>query len=164
MIEYDLNEHNCDNIDNKLIINGEEYDLNEYKFEIMNKKIFIMIKEYEIKKEELLSIDLTHSQILYASIDNKEVPLAYKAILDKILIEFTAKKLKEVSLFKHTIKDGRYCQSGYYYLEKINISYRGLRANHIKKEILNLMEYLHVKFEIKIKLKNGKIVKLNIHK
>ena len=32
------------------------------------------------------------------------------------------------------------------------------------KEILNLMEYLNVKFEIKIKLKNGKIVKLNIHK
>jgi hypothetical protein len=98
------------------------------------------------------------------SIDNKEVQLDYKAILDRILIEFTAKKLKEISLYKHIIKDGRYCLSGYYYLEKINISYRGLRANDIKKEILNLMEYLNVKFEIKIKLKNGKIVKLNIHK
>ena len=67
---YNLNDYNCENINNKIKIKKKEtieeydYDLNYYKFEILDNIIKIKINENEITKEELLKTDLTYSNIL----------------------------------------------------------------------------------------------------
>ena len=107
----------------------------------------------------MLRTNLTDSKIIEASYENGILPLTYKGILDNILPEFTAKKLKEISLHKSRIIDGEYTDNGYYYLEKINISYPGLCANDVMKEILNLLGYLSFNFQLTIKLKDGRYLK-----
>jgi hypothetical protein len=136
-----------------------KYDLNYFEYEIINNNIIIKSKEYEIDNEELLSIDLTNSYIIKAINDKGRLPLTYKGILDKFLIEFSAKKLKEISLFESRIIDGEYSVKGYNYLEKINISYPDLCANKCIKEILNLINYLNNNFELIIRLNDGKYIK-----
>jgi hypothetical protein len=168
---YNLNDYNCENINNKIKIKKKEtieeydYDLNYYKFEIIDNIIKIKINENEITKEELLKTDLTYSNILEALYDIEYFPLNYKGILDKLLIKFSAKKLKKISLFNSRIRDGECFQIGYY-IETINITYPKLSTNDIKKEILNLIYHLNIDFQIRIKLKNEKIIKfkLNNHK
>jgi len=136
-----------------------KYDLTYFKYEIKDNCIIIKTKEYEIDNDELLRTDLTNSYIIYAINDNGKLPLSYKGILDKLLIDFSAKKLKEISLFKSRIIDGEFTDNGYYYLEKINISYKELSINDCMKEILNLLNYLCMNFQIKIMLYDGKYLK-----
>jgi len=136
-----------------------KYDLTYFEYEIKDNNIIIKTKEYEINNEELLRIDLTNSYLIKAFNDNGRLPLTYKGILDKILIEFKAKKLKEISLFKSRIIDGEYTDKGYYYLEDINISYQELSNNDCMKEILNLLNHLTINFQIKILLNDGKYLK-----
>ena len=64
--------------------------------------------------------------------------------------------MKQIS--KYPIIDGEFLENGYYYIERLNISYKGLCANNCKKEILNLLEHTGDTFEIKIKLSNGRII------
>jgi len=134
------------------------YNLDNYDYEIINNNLIIKTKEYEISKEDLLNTDLNKSTIKNFIENNEIFPLSYKGILRRLLIKFSAKKLKEISLFKLLIKDGEIKNNGYFYLEKINISYHGLCNNDCIKEIINLIEYLDIKFEIKIKLSNGIIL------
>lgn len=136
-----------------------KYDLTYFTYEIKDDNIIIKTKEYEIDNEELLRTDLTNSYIINAINDKGRLPLNYKGILDKILIEFTAKKLKEISLFNSRIIDGEFTNKGYYYLEDINISYPELSSNDCMKEILNLLNYLRCNFQIKIRLNDGKYLK-----
>lgn len=136
-----------------------KYDLTYFTYEIKDDNIIIKTKEYEIDNEELLRTDLTNSYIINAINDKGRLPLNYKGILDKILIEFTAKKLKEISLFNSRIIDGEFTNKGYYYLEDINISYQELSSNDCMKEILNLLNYLRCNFQIKIRLNDGKYLK-----
>jgi hypothetical protein len=164
-MEYDLDSYECDIIDNEIIIKKKEteeifkYTLINYNSNILENKIKLKIKEYLYSKEQLLKTDLTKTSILKIKIDDDDLYLeTYKEILDNILIKFSAKKLKNISLFKSRIRDGEGIQS-LYYLEKINISYPYLCANDCKKEILNLIYHIPNTFEINIRLKNGKIVK-----
>jgi hypothetical protein len=136
-----------------------KYDLTYFKYEIKDNKIIIRTKVYEIDNEELLRTDLTNSYIMNAFNNNGRLPLNYKGILNKLLIEFTAKKLKEISLFKSKIIDGEYTDKGYYYLEDINISYQELSTNDYMKEILNLLNHLKSNFQIQILLNDGKYLK-----
>jgi|LakMenEpi03Aug12_release.lakeMendotaPanAssembly.Ray.scaffolds.fasta_scaffold385792_2 hypothetical protein len=166
-MEYDLDLFDCDIINNEIIIKKKgtdeifKYDLINYNSNILENKIKLKIKELFLNKEQLLKTDLTKTSILKIKIDDEELYLeTFKDILDTILIKFSAKKLKNISLFKSRIRDGEGIQS-LYYIEKINISYPYLCANDCKREILNLIYYLDNKFEIEIRLKNGKIVKFN---
>ena len=136
-----------------------KYDLTYFTYVIKDNKIIIKTKEYEIDNDELLITDLTNSYIMNAFDDNGKLPLSYKGILDKFLIEFTAKKLKEISLYKSRIIDGEFTDKGYYYLEDINISYQELSNNDCMKEILNLLNHLTINFQIKILLNDGKYLK-----
>jgi hypothetical protein len=136
-----------------------KYDLSYFNYEIIDNNIIIKTKEFEISNEDLLKIDLTNSYILNAVNDNGKLPKTYKELLDKLLIEFSAKKLKEISLLKNKIKDGEFFEDGYYYIEKINISYVKLSVNDCKKEILNLIEHLKSNFLLIIKLNDGKCIK-----
>jgi len=164
-MEYDLDSYDCDIIDNELIVKKKEtdeifkYNLINYNSNILENKIKLIIKEYFLNKEDLLKTDLTKTSILNIKIDDEDLYLeTYKEILDTILIKFSAKKLKNISLFKSRIRDGEGIQT-LYYLEKINISYPYLCANDCKKEILNLIYHIDITFEINIRLKNGKFVK-----
>ena len=166
-MEYDLDLFDCDIINNEIIIKKKgtdeifKYDLINYNSNILENKIKLKIKELFLNKEQLLKTDLTKTSILKIKIDDEELYLeTFKEILDTILIKFSAKKLKNISLFKSIIRDGEGIQS-LYYIEKINISYPYLCANDCKREILNLIYYLDNKFEIEIRLKNGKNVKFN---
>jgi hypothetical protein len=166
-MEYDLDLFDCDIINNEIIIKKKgtneifKYDLINYNSNILENKIKLKIKELFLNKEQLLKTDLTKTSILKIKIDDEELYLeTFKEILDTILIKFSAKKLKNISLFKSRIRDGEGIQS-LYYIEKINISYPYLCANDCKREILNLIYYLDNKFEIEIRLKNGKNVKFN---
>jgi hypothetical protein len=166
-MEYDLDLFDCDIINNEIIIKKKgtdeifKYDLINYNSNILENKIKLKIKELFLNKEQLLKTDLTKTSILKIKIDDEELYLeTFKDILDTILIKFSAKKLKNISLFKSRIRDGEGIQS-LYYIEKINISYPYLCANDCKREILNLIYYLDNKFEIEIRLKNGKNVKFN---
>ena len=134
------------------------YDLDDFEFEVINNTIKIKRKEIEISEELLFRTDLTYSTILSAKCNDDIYPTSYKGILDILLCNFTAKKLKEISLFTSRIKDGEYPYDGHYYLEELNISYIGLSSNDSKKEILNLLNHLNYKFELKIKLNNNKII------
>jgi hypothetical protein len=136
-----------------------KYDLTYFKYEINDNKIIIRTKVYEMNNEELLTTDLTNSYIMNAYNNNGRLPLNYKGILNKLLIEFTAKKLKEISLFKSKIIDGEFTDKGYYYIEDINISYQELSTNDYMKEILNLLNYLKCNFQIQIILNDGKYLK-----
>ena len=136
-----------------------KYDLDYFNYEIIGNNIIIKTKEFEISKQDLLSIDLTHSQIINAFNDNGKLSLTYKGILDKLLQEFSAKKLKEYSVNSSRIIDGEYTDKGYYYLEKINISYPPLSANDCKKEIINLIYILDMSFQLKIRLNDGRYIK-----
>ena len=136
-----------------------KYDLTYFKYEIKDNKIIIKTKEYEIDNDELLRTDLTNSYIINAFNDNEKLHKSYKGILNNFLIEFTAKKLKEISLFKSKIIDGEFTDKGYYYLEDINISYQELSNNDCMKEILNLLNHLTINFQIKIMLNDGKYIK-----
>ncbi len=136
-----------------------KYDLDYFNYEIINNKIIIKTKEYEITNNELLKTDLTNSYILNAINDNGRLPKTYKGLIDKLLIEFSAKKLKEISLFKNEIKDGECLDDGYYYIEKNNISYLNLSINDCKKEILNLINHLNSNFLLIIRLNDCKCIK-----
>ena len=85
--------------------------------------------------------------------------MSYKGILDNILIEFSAKKLKQISIFRQRIIDGENTDKSGYYLEKINITYPTLCANDCKREILNLISYLNINFQIIIKLFDCRYIK-----
>lgn len=131
------------------------YSKNDYEIIEIDNQIIIKFKT-EINRIELLELDLTYS-IIISAINNDEIyPNSYKGILDKILCKFTAKRLKQIS--KYPIIDGEFLENGYYYIERLNISYKGLCANDCKKEILNLLEHTGDTFEIKIKLSNGRII------
>jgi len=131
------------------------YSKNDYEIIETDNQIIIKFKT-EINRIDLLELDLTHSTII-SVVNNDEIyPNSYKGILDKILCKFTAKRLKQIS--KHPIIDGEFVENGYYYIENLNISYRGLCANDCKKEILNLLEHTGDTFEIKIRLCNGRII------
>jgi hypothetical protein len=134
------------------------YDLNLYNYEIVNDIIIIKKKEVELTKEDFLNTDLTYSTIISANMNNDYLPLSYKGIVEKLLVRFSARRLKNISLFKTRIKDGEFYDNGYYYIEELNISYFGLSSNDCKKEIINLIYNLDVNFEIKIKLINGTII------
>ena len=73
-----------------------KYDLTYFKYEIKDNKIIIKTKEYEIDNDELLRTDLTNSYIMNVFNDNGKLHKSYKGILNNFLIEFTAKKLKEI--------------------------------------------------------------------
>ena len=134
------------------------YDLDDFEYEVIDNTIKIKRKETEISEELLFRTDLTYSIILSAKCNGDIYPTSYKGILDILLCNFTAKKLKEISLFTSRIKDGEYPYDGHYYLEELNISYIGLSSNDSKKEIINLLNHLNYKFELKIKLNNNKII------
>lgn len=135
-----------------------QYDLNLYNYEIINNNIIIKRRDIELSREDFINTDLTYSTIIYANINNENLPLSYKGILNKLFLKFTARTLKSISLFGIRIKDGEYYDNGYYYIEQLNISYFGLSANDSKKEIINLIYNLDINFEIKIKLINGTII------
>jgi hypothetical protein len=137
-----------------------KFDLDIFTYKIINNQIIINLKENDITKDELLNTDLTYSSILDVTINNEICDIkSYKGILDYLLCNFTAKKLKEISIFKHLILDGEHHKNGYYYLELPNISFVVLSSNASCKEIINLISHLNIKFYIKIKLVNGNIVK-----
>lgn len=119
--------------------------------------------EKKINKDELLKLNLTYSSILSAKIGDEILPYSYKEILDKLILKFTANKLKRVSLFANNIKDGEFREedNNYYYIEELNISYCVLSSNDSIKEILNLLYHLNMSFEIKIKLMDKIIVEYN---
>ncbi len=134
------------------------YDLDDFDYEISNNTLIVKRKEIEVSEEVLFRTDLTYSTILSAKYNDNIYPTSYKGILDRLLCNFTAKKLKEISLFTSRIKDGEYPYNGHYYIEELNISYVGLSSNDSKKEILNLLNHLNCNFELKIKLDNNKII------
>jgi len=134
------------------------YDLDDFNYEVIDNTLIVKRKEIEISEELLFRTDLTYSTILSAKYNDDIYPTSYKGILDKLLCYFTAKKLKEISLFTSRIKDGEYPYDGHYYIEKLNISYVGLSSNDSKKEILNLLKHLDCEFELKIKLNNNRII------
>lgn len=136
-----------------------QYDLNLYDYEIINNNLIIKKKEVELNREEFLNADLTHSTIIYVKLDNDDnLPLSYKGILNKIMRRLTARRFKNISLFRTRIRDGEYHDNGYYYIEELNISYIGLSANDCKREIINIIDNLDINFEIKIYHNNRIII------
>ncbi len=142
-------------------MNEISYTLDDFDYEISNNTLIVKRKEIEVSADLLSKTDLTYSIILSATTNEGIYPTSYKGILDILLCNFTAKKLKEISLFTSKIKDGEYEYDGYYYLEKLNISYITLSSNDSKKEILNLLNHLDIKMELKIKLNNNRIIIFN---
>jgi len=98
-----------------------EYNLTDYDYEIINGKIKIKTKIYEYNINELLIEELTDSSIIKATNNNGNLTLSYKGLLDNILCEFTAKKLKEKSIYKNRIIDGIYTYKGYHILHYVLI-------------------------------------------
>lgn len=133
-----------------------KFDLNNYIYEIIDNILII-------NKQDLINYDLTNSKILDIKFNNENYPVTYRGIICKLLCEFTAKELKQISINKYRIKDGEYSEKGYYYIEKINISYPPLCSNECIREILNLIDNLKNKdFYIKIKLQNNLIIFVSI--
>jgi len=117
--------------------------------------------ERNLTKDELLKLDLTYSSILSAKIGDEILPYSYKEILDKLILKFTIKKFKKVSLFANNKIEGEDINNIYYYIEKFNIYYKVLSSNDSIKEILNLVYHLKMAFEIKIKLMDCITVEYN---
>jgi hypothetical protein len=164
-MEYDLIEYDCDIINNEIIFKNKDskeefrYELISYNSMIKENKIRLFLKEYEIMKDQLLKTDLSNSKILEVIINNDKYHFtSFKELNEELLSRHSVKKLKKISLYKNRIKDGDGIHS-LYYIEKMNISYPNLCVNDYKKEILNLIEHLDMTIQLKIKLKNGKIIK-----
>ena len=136
-----------------------EYNLDEFMYVIVDNCLIINKREVQVSRKGLLNTNLTDTTILEVKAENESYPLSYKGILNKLLCKFTARVLKEISIFRNRIKDGEYFRDGYYYLENINISYCELCADDCKREILNLLEHLNLDFYMKIRLSNGSIIK-----
>lgn len=136
------------------------YNLHNFDYEIVNNNLIVKRKEVYVSKDELLRTNLSSSIILSAFSNTESFPLSYRGILKELLLKFTAKKLKELVIYRDRIKDGEIDYNGYYYIEKLNISYKDflMNFNDNIKEILNLLNHLKINFELKIKLCDGKII------
>ena len=136
------------------------YNLHNFDYEIVNNNLIVKRKEVYVSKDELLRTNLSSSIILSAFSNTESFPLSYRGILKELLLKFTAKKLKELVIYRDRIKDGEIDYNGYYYIEKLNISYKDflMNFNDNVKEILNLLNHLKINFELKIKLYDGKII------
>ena len=136
-----------------------EYNLDDYEYVIVDNCLIINRREVQVSREELLNTSLAYSTILEVNSGNESYPSSYKGILDKILVKFTARRLKDISIFRNRIKDGECLTDGYHYLENINISYCGLCADDCKRELLNLLNHLNIDFYMRIRLNNGNIIR-----
>lgn len=136
-----------------------KFNLAEYNYEIVNNQIIIRKKIMNIS--DLLELDLTNSYFLIAKYNNKALPITHKGILETFMSEFTAKELKKVVDGSLVILDGEVEESGYCYIEKLNISYYDMSSvNDIWKIIKILLEKLKKNYEFKIKLNDDRIVEI----
>jgi len=62
-----------------------EYNLDEFMYEIVDNRLIINKREVQVSRQELLNTNLTYSTILEVKSENKNYPLSYKEILDKLL-------------------------------------------------------------------------------
>jgi len=135
-----------------------KFDLAEYNYEIINNQIIIKKKIMNIS--DLLEVDLTNSYFLIAKYNNIALPITHKEIVETFMSEFTAKELKNVVDGSLVILDGEVEESGYCYIEKLNISYYAMSANESWKIIKILLENLTKKYEFKIKLNDDRIIEI----
>jgi hypothetical protein len=139
-----------------------KFDLDKYDYKIENNEMIII--EKKIKNiNDLLELDLTGSSIMSATYDNQSLPHNHNGINKHLCSEHTAKELKDLYAnkgYSRSFYDGNIKKSGYYYIEKNNISYYRMSANETWKNIKILLENLTKNYEFKIKLNDDRIVEI----
>lgn len=99
-------------------------------------------------------VSLTHSKVLFASIDGEPMYKAnWNAVLDRLhtiarerLGSFAALRAESGA----NLKEGRFTNDGYRYLPEIDLSIQGVESNLAWSHSLNLARRLNIPIEVKL--------------
>lgn len=113
-----------------------------------------------ITKNELLKEDLKNSKIISCKILDKN----NNTISEELNYTGNLRNLMKINSGRDIIKEfsntrpGKYTEKGFRYIEEIQISYQLKDATNTMKDLMTLIDKFNYKIEIKIKLKNNKII------
>ena len=143
-----------------IIINGGE----EWKQEVedVEEDVEEDIEEIEVDSIELFKKDLTKSSIVECKINDKNIQ---KKKYRPILIELYEQTDRDIILDKTSltgISTEEINGKGYKYYEQLDLYIQGVDGPCTLREIINIIKIKNFKMELKIKLKNGELIKFRM--
>ena len=114
------------------------------------------------KLDKLKDHDFCNSNIIFCKINNGIIDKnRYKSILNDVynIIDSGTKIIKNTIL---NIETKEYNNKGFTYLENLGISVQGVDANKCIYEIIKQCEKNNIKIDIKIRLKDNKLINISV--
>jgi len=144
----------------KILIDYENYTIINKK---NGDKLLTKIKTIELKKvNEVKNYNFKKSHIINCNINNyKSKKLKYKALLKNVyeLIGDGTKIIKNTKINIKTIKKNN---EGFSYFPNLGISVQGVDSNKCLLEIINQCIKNKINLKMKINLKNGTLININL--
>lgn len=141
-------------------------NISNYIINIEGDEMILIPKNIIItSKEQLLKEDLTSSTIIECVVKNNDIIISEKTKYRSILIDIwklmSIERILQTTTFNFKLSNMNGID-GYNWNSELNISFQSKDATQTMKEIINMIEINKFNIEIKIKLKNGKILNVII--
>ena len=121
------------------------------------------VEGIEVDSIELFKKDLVKSSIIECKINDKNIQ---KKKYRPILIELYEQTDRDIILDKTSlygaISSEEINDKGYKYYEQLDLYIRGVDSRYTLQEIINIIKIKNFKMELKIKLKNGELIKFRM--
>ena len=145
-----------ENNDKTIIINN----ISSYNFQIINNNLYLKCLNEYLNETEVHRHDLKKSEIIEAKLNGELIksPSYYK------ILKLIWKNIPVNIILQHTIFNFKLSiesikgDDSYIWNEDINLAFQTRNFNHVFKEIVNMCKINKFTIELKINLKNKKII------